>query len=229
MAAILAGPMLALACASRPDSVPATEVLAPEGMVYIPGGEFTTGSEKNSFEPDIGPLRKVYVGPFFIDKTEVSNAQVKKVWPQHLVLPNQGDKPATALSFNQTVDVLSRMGKRLPTSLEWEKAARGEDGRIYPWGNEAHFEGRAHVGKPGQHPEHKKGDSCGWGQLVAVTSYPDGASPYGLLNTVGNAFEWVGDQPTSQRPYHMIRGGAYGYPSHYNRLDSVTYEQPGAT
>jgi iron(II)-dependent oxidoreductase len=195
-------------------------------MVYVPGGEFTTGSEKNAFEPDIGPLRKVYVGPFFIDKTEVSNAEVKKVWPEHRVLPGQANKPATALSFNQTVDVLSRMGKRLPTSMEWEKAARGEDGRTYPWGNEAKFANRAHVGKPQDHKGHT---ACGWGELMAVDSYPEGASPYGLLNTVGNAFEWVGDQPTSQRPYHMIRGGAFGYPEHYNRLDSVTYEQPGAT
>jgi formylglycine-generating enzyme required for sulfatase activity len=200
-------------------------------MAYVPAGEFLTGSEKNSFEPDIGPLRKVYVGPFYIDKTEVSNAQVKKVWPEHVVMPGQGDKPATALSFNQTVDVLSRMGKRLPSSLEWEKASRGEDGRIYPWGNQPDFAGRAHVGKPGAHPGHgEKGHtSCSWGELMAVASNPGGASPYGLLNTVGNAFEWVGDEPTAQRPFHMIRGGAFGYPDHYNRLDSVTYEQPGAT
>lgn len=199
------------------------------GMVYIPGGEFLTGSEKDSFEPDIGPLRTEFVGPFFIDKTEVSNAAVKAVWPQFTVVKGQEDRPATALSFNETVDVLSRMGKRLPTSLEWEKAARGTDGRIYPWGNEAKFEGRAHVGKPGTHKEHKDHKACGWGELMPVGSYPEGASPYGLLNTVGNAFEWVGDPPTSSRPYHMIRGGAYGYPNHYSRLDSVTYEQPGAT
>lgn len=199
-------------------------------MVYIPGGEFTTGSEKNSYEPDIGPLRKEYVGPFFIDKTEVSNAEVKKVWPQFTVVRGQENRPATALSFNETVDVLSRMGKRLPTSLEWEKAARGLDGRTFPWGNDEKFEGRAHVGKPGQHnAHHKDHKACGWGELVAVDSNPDGASPYGLLNTVGNAFEWVGDAPTATRPFHMIRGGAYGYPNHYNRLDSVTYEQPGAT
>jgi formylglycine-generating enzyme required for sulfatase activity len=225
--ALLAGALLS--CAGRPATPAASDVVPPEGMVYIPGGEFLTGSEKNSFEPDVGPLRKVYVGPFFIDKLEVRNEHVKKVWPQHTVLPGQENKPATGLSFNQTVEVLSRMGKRLPSALEWEKAARGEDGRIYPWGNEAKFEGRAHVGKPKPHTDHGGHTSCGWGDLVAVDSHPAGASPYGLLNTVGNAFEWVGDPPTSQRPFHMIRGGAYGYPEHYNRLDTVTYEQPGTT
>jgi formylglycine-generating enzyme required for sulfatase activity len=228
-APLLAAPLLALACAGGGVAPPASEVVAPEGMVFIPGGVFTTGSDQNAFEPDIGPLRKEYVGPFFIDRTEVSNAAVKQVWPQHRVPPGQADRPATALSFNQTVEVLSRMGKRLPSSLEWEKAARGEDGRIYPWGNDPNFEGRAHVGRPGQQPEHQAGQACGWGELMPVTAFPEGASPYGLINTVGNAFEWVADAPTRRRPYHMIRGGAYGYPTHYNRLDSVTYEQPGAT
>lgn len=198
-------------------------------MVYVPGGEFLTGSEKYASDPDIGPLRKVYVGPFFIDKTEVSNAEVKKVWPEHKIFPGQSNMPATELSWNQTVEVLSRMGKRLPTSLEWEKAARGEDGRTYPWGNEAVFAGRAHVGKPQEHKEHEDHQSCSWGQMKEVTSNRLGASPYGLLNTVGNAFEWVGDPPTEQRPYHLIRGGAFGYPEHHNRLDTVTLEQPGST
>lgn len=193
-------------------------------MAYVPGGEFLTGSEKYAGDPDIGPLRTVYVGPFYIDKTEVSNAEVKRVYPQHKVFPGQENMPATELSWNLTVDVLSRMGKRLPSSLEWEKATRGEDGRTYPWGNEAVFEGRAHVGKP-----KKDHTSCAFGEMMAVDANPAGASPYGLLNAVGNAFEWVGDPPTSQRPYHVIRGGAFGYPEHHNRLDTVTFEQPGAT
>lgn len=209
----------------RPES-PAAEIVTPPGMVYIPGGKFWTGSERYSSDPDVGPLRQVHVDPFFIDLTEVSNAQVQRVWPGHTFLEDQGDRPATGLSFNQTVDVLSRMGKRLPTSLEWEKAARGLDGRIYPWGHEESTEGRAHVGSP---REATGPNQCGWGELLPVTAYPAGASPFGLLNTVGNAFEWVGDPPTPQRPFHIIRGGAYGYPLHYNRLDTVTYEQPGAT
>ena len=70
---------------------------------------------------------------------------------------------------------------------------------------------------------------CGWGQLLEVNALEDGASPYGLLNTLGNAWEWVGDEPTSARPYHQIKGGAYGYSEQYNRLDNVSFDQPGAT
>lgn len=221
----LAGPLLALAC--RPSSPPADQVTPPAGMVYVPGGKFLTGSTDYASDPDVGALREVYVGPFFIDRTEISNAEVKRVWPEFTLIPGSEDKPAVELSWNEAVDVLSRMGKRLPTSLEWEKAGRGTDGRKFPWGDSSDFKGRAHVGTPADHKS--KDHKCGWGELVAVTENPAGASPYGALNMVGNVFEWVGDPPTSQRPYHLIRGGAFGYPAHHNRLDTVTYEQPGAT
>lgn len=192
-------------------------------MAYIPGGEFFTGSTDLASDPSVGPLRKVSIPAFFIDKTEMSNAEVKKLKPQHSFPPGAENQPATALSWNEAVEVLALANKRLPSSLEWEKAARGTDGRIYPWGNEAEFEGRAHIGTP------RENTSCGWGHLMDVTANEAGKSPFGLLNTVGNAWEWVSDEPTKQRPYHSIKGGAYGYPSHYNRLDNVTFEQPGAT
>lgn len=192
-------------------------------MVYVPAGEFLTGSEEFHSDPSVGPLRTVTIPAFFIDKTEVSNAEVKKVWPEHSFPEGQENHPATGLSWEQSVDVLAKMGKRLPSQLEWEKAARGTDGRIYPWGSEPEFEGRAHVGTPREQP------SCGWGVLVEVTANPEGASPYGLLNTLGNAWEWVCDPPTRNRPYHLIKGGAYGYSIQYQRLDNVSFEQPGAT
>lgn len=193
-------------------------------MAYVPGGTFLTGSDEYAHDPDVGELREVSVPAFYIDKTEMSNAQVKAVWPEHTFPSGLEDHPATGLSFDQTVEVLAKVGKRLPSSLEWEKAARGTDGRTYPWGNEAEFTNRAHVGTPRDHSS-----SCGWGQLVAVDSNLEGASPYGLLNTLGNAWEWVNDEPTNSRPYHSIKGGAYGYPPHYNRLDTVSFEQPGTT
>lgn len=192
-------------------------------MVYVPAGRFITGSEEFAQDPSVGPLREVSLPAFYIDKTEVSNAQVKAVWPQHTFGPGEENLPATGLSWEETNRVLDLMGKRLPTALEWEKAARGTDGRIYPWGSEASFEGRAHVGTPREHP------GCGWGTLLAVDSNPEGASPYGLLNTLGNAWEWVSDPPTKNQPYHSIKGGAFGYPRQYQRLDNVSFEQPGAT
>jgi formylglycine-generating enzyme required for sulfatase activity len=192
-------------------------------MVYVQAGEFITGSERFADDPAIGPVRTASVPAFYIDKTEMSNAQVQAVWPEHTFSPGLEAHPAVGLSWNQAVEVLSKTDKRLPTSLEWEKASRGTDGRIYPWGDEASFEGRAHVGTPRENP------ACGWGELIEVTALEDGASPYGLLNTLGNAWEWVGDAPTSDRPYHSIKGGAYGYSEQYIRLDNVSFEQPGAT
>ena len=192
-------------------------------MIYVPAGEFTTGSTRFSEDPAVGPIRKATVRAYYIDRTEVSNSAVKAVWPEHEFAPGKENHPAVGLSWNESVEVLARMGKRLPTSLEWEKAARGTDGRIYPWGDEANFENRAHIGTPRENP------TCGWGELLAVDAYPEGASPFGLLNTVGNAWEWVSDEPTKARPYHLIRGGAYGYSEQYNRLDNVSFEQPGAT
>ena len=222
---LLIGPVLSVACLSGPPE-PAVLRSPPPGMVFVPGGEFTTGSERYSSDPDVGPLRKVTIGPFFIDRTEVSNSEVKKVWPKFEFAVGDEDLPAVGLSWNESVEILALMDKRLPTSLEWEKAGRGTDGRVYPWGAEASFENRAHVGTPREPSATKQ---CRWGELVAVTANPSGASPYGAINMVGNVFEWMGDEPTSQRPYHLIRGGAYGYPAHHNRLDTITYEQPGAT
>jgi formylglycine-generating enzyme required for sulfatase activity len=192
-------------------------------MVYVPGGDFLTGSVDLSSDPSVGPLRTVSIPAFYIDRTEMSNVDVKTVWTEHTYPAGLDHHPATALSWNQAVEVLAKVNKRLPSALEWEKAARGTDGRIYPWGSESNFQGRAHVGTPRENP------SCGWGHLVEVTALEGGASPFGLLNTLGNAWEWVSDAPTKQRPYHSIKGGAYGYPSHYNRLDNVSFEQPGAT
>lgn len=221
---------LSLGCTKTHSSPPAAEVTPPPGMVYVEAGEFFTGSEKLASDPDVGALRKVSIPAFYIDKTEVSNAQVKAVWPEHAYRRGEDDKPATGLPFDKVVEVLALMDKRLPTSLEWEKAARGTDGRIYPWGNDPESEGKAHIGTPKEDKNHgQKGHMCTWGQLVEVTAYPDGASPYGLLNTLGNAWEFVGDEPTESRPYHMIKGGAYGYKPIYNRLDGVSFEQPGQT
>lgn len=192
-------------------------------MVYVEGGIFLTGSKDYASDPGVGPLREVSIPAFYIDKTEMSNAQVKAVWPEHQFAPGQENHPATGLTWNQAVEVLAKVDKRLPSLYEWEKAARGTDGRIYPWGNEPRFEGRAHVGSP------REDESCSWGELLEVTALEAGQSPYGLLNTLGNAWEWVADEPTRQNPYHSIKGGAFGYPSHYNRLDNVSFEQPGAT
>ncbi len=227
LTALAGASLLLLGGCSLSDSLQPPETAPPPGMVTIPGGSFLTGSEEFPGDPDVGQLRTAEVRAFYIDVTEVSNAEVLAVWPEHTYPEGEDHKPATGLAFEQVVEVLSRMDKRLPSKLEWEKAARGEDGRIFPWGNEPVYENRAHVGVPNSKDWGE--DACPWGQMVEVTANAAGASPYGLLNTVGNAWEFVGDPPTKTRPYHMIKGGAYGYRPQYNRLDTVSYEQPGVT
>ena len=222
--------LLVSGCAEQAEQGPPVEsVTPPTGMAYVPGGTFLTGSDTFASDPDVGPLREARVAAFFIDKTEVSNAEVKAVWPEHSFPKGEEAHPATGLDWDTAQAVLSKMGKRLPTALEWELASRGRDGRVYPWGNDSDSSGKAHVGRPDSSEAAKGHKVCAFGQLLPVDSYPDGASPFGLLNTVGNAWEWVSDPPTEQRPYHLIKGGAYGYRDRHNRLDTVSYEQPGTT
>jgi formylglycine-generating enzyme required for sulfatase activity len=186
-------------------------------MVYVPGGEFLMGVD--GVDENEKPVRKVVVDGCFIDKTEVTVARFRKfveetryvteaeksggadVWTDasweskadaswknpHFDL--EDDQPVTCVSWNDVSAYCAWAGKRLPTEAEWEKAARGTDGRKFPWGNDpAKSDGgfRCNAG-PG------KADADGAGTVARVGSYPTGASPFGLLDMAGNVAEWVSD------------------------------------
>jgi serine/threonine-protein kinase len=159
----------------------------PPGMAYVRGGEFTMGSDAgDEYER---PAHKVAVKSFFIDIYEVPCEEYEKFvkatghkapanWVNGGCPPGQGRKPVAGVDWYDATAYAAWVKKRLPTEEEWEFAARGTDGRKYPWGNEW-LANAANAG-----------DSSA-GQFVDVGNYPDGKSPFGAMDMVGNAWEWT--------------------------------------
>jgi len=181
----------------------------PEVMVHVPAGEFLMGSNEGDpdAEDDEHPQHTVYVGEFWIDKTEVTNAQYRKcVETGACRAPttydygdptysdsSKADHPVVCVSWQDATTYCEWAGKRLPTEAEWEKAARGTDGRKYPWGNS--FDGSkvnfcdVNCGLDWK----DSGADDGYQRTAPVGSYPEGASPYGALDMAGNVWEWCQD------------------------------------
>jgi serine/threonine-protein kinase len=199
-----------------PGASPAVSVIAPEGMVYVPGGSFMMGrDEGDEYE---SPAHPVSVRPFFIDRTEVTNEDYQRFvsatgyrapvhWVDGKISEGQAKYPVVNVSWDDANAYAQWANKRLPTEIEWEFAARGTDGRLYPWGS-------------GWKPEHANAGRPG---LVEVGSYALGASPFGALDMTGNAWEWTAsdyeDYPGRKTPTSLagtglkvIRGGAYDVP-----------------
>ncbi len=161
--------------------------------VDVPAGEFTMGSDP-AVDPDAYdgemPQHPVYVDAFRISKYEVTNAQYAQCVRatvcdepravQYYSDPAYADYPVYYVSWFDAQMFCEWVGGRLPTEAEWEKAARGTDGRIYPWGNEF-AESKCNTSE------------SGIGDMTEVGSYPDGASPYGAMDMAGNVWEWVAD------------------------------------
>lgn len=204
-----------------------------QGMILISGGEFQMGRDGgNAFE---GPAHPVTVKPFFIDKTEVTNEeyaefvrQTRRQPPSHWTggrfPPGEANFPVVNVSWNDANAYAQWAGKRLPTEEEWEFAARGKDGRLYPYGNE-------------WRPRYSNAAEDGYRKARAVGSYPDGASPFGVMDLAGNVAEWTasdyrpypGSPAKPEEGFKVMRGGAFNTKAIQQTATDRFYDAPTKT
>jgi formylglycine-generating enzyme required for sulfatase activity len=186
----------------------------------------------------VGPQHTVALDAFWIDKTEVTSARYHTcveagacaapgacfVGLQTYHDATKADHPVVCVGYDQAKAYCERAGARLPTEAEWEKAARGTHGRLYPWGNtfdssKVNFSDR-NCEIRSEYTDLDDGYAC----TTPVGSFPAGARPYGVLDMAGNVYEWVSDwydggyysrSPDRNPPgpdsgeYHGVRGGSW--------------------
>jgi len=211
---------------------------ALQNMILIPAGEFIMGSDDvdaSGKSQEFGfneplylnehPQRTLRLKAFYIDKYEVTNAEFKKflidlgkytdAQIQMLIerLELQEDNlPVRNLTWFKADEYCRFVGKRLPSEAEWEKAARGSDGREYPWGND-------------WNPDYVNAGQ-GEADLTPVGSFENGKSPFGVYDMAGNVMEWTADwyepypgaeyqSPNYGKKRRVVRGGSWGGVGHY--------------
>jgi formylglycine-generating enzyme required for sulfatase activity len=183
-------------------------------MMLVPDGEFLSGTQGKT----------VKLPSYYIDKTEVTNAAyrmfcdaAKRPYPKNPIWDRQyfdkADYPVLNVSWNDACEFAAWAGKRLPSEDEWEKAARGTEGRTYPWGNWSQSTAA-----------NLKGSEDGHLNAAPVGSFPYDESPFGVLDTEGNVEEWVaGDFGDGKR---VVRGGGFTATVEQANLTSRRGESP---
>lgn len=200
--------------------------VAEPPMVTIAEGPFDMGFNGIKALEDERPLHRVWLSTFSMDLHEVTTAQYAAFlaathrpapwqWDQ-VDLSVHADRPVIGVDWHDADAYCRWTGKRLPTEAEWEKAARGTDGRLYPWGNQEPTKDLANFAL---------GARFSYSQvLMPVRSYESGKSPYGMYQMAGNVWEWVADwyggnyyerspalNPTGPEAgqFKVVRGGSW--------------------
>jgi gamma-glutamyl hercynylcysteine S-oxide synthase len=222
--------------------IPATKpaASAPQGMIQIPAAEYIFKVRGIEIEGgnDIGvdvqypwedmPRRfhehKMHIDSFYIDKYPVTNAEFKKFldasryqpkdkldflrdWKNGMYLDGWGNKPVTWVSLEDARAYAKWAGKRLPHEWEWQYAAQGTDGRNYPWGNDWN---------PHAVPVPDTGRIMA--SAANVDANPAGASTFGVMDMVGNVWQWTDEFTDEHTRAAILRGG-----SHYQPQGSIWY------
>jgi serine/threonine-protein kinase len=202
-------------------------------MVRIPDGEFMMGRDDgNDYEK---PTHKMTIKAFFIDKTEVTNEQYAEFvrqtrrnppshWSGGTFPPGEANFPVVNVSWNDASAFAEWVNKRLPTEEEWEYAARGTDGRIYPYGNE-------------WKPKYSNAAEDNILKPRAVGSYPEGASPFSIVDMAGNVAEWTasdyapypGSKAKPDPGNKVFRGGSFSNPAKQQTATDRFYDAPTKT
>ncbi|MGH8092936.1 MAG: formylglycine-generating enzyme family protein, partial [Chthoniobacterales bacterium] len=212
-------------------------------MMLVPSGVFQMGSEADDAAPNEGPTTQVTLARYYISRHPITNAQYEIFDPNHARkrARNAGEQHPVvyvnsneAAKFCQWLGARERRRYRLPTEAEWEYAARGSDGRKYPWGNE---EGRGDLGNFADRNTlfawSDREIDDGFAESSPVGSFPSGTSPFGMEDMAGNVWEWCSDfiAPYRGKPKINPRGAVSGskrvyrggsWKSRFNSLRATT-------
>jgi len=207
-------PTTSAASSAAPNVPPVAKHKCMSGMVPIPAGTFTMGDDENKEKAG-----QVTVAAFCMDRTEVTAAAYEACvtagtctatytgpYNGHDEFCNEGaagrkNHPINCIDLDQAEAYCRAKGRRLPTEEEWEYAARGTDGRLYPWGNKAPSNQLCWNGEGNSKGKGNRKSTC------AVGSHAKGRSPFGLEDMAGNSAEWTSSSDGSAVP----RGGSWGF------------------
>tara|TARA_B100002003_G_scaffold250557_1_gene290388 strand:- start:3996 stop:4802 length:807 start_codon:yes stop_codon:yes gene_type:complete len=196
-------------------------------FILIDGGRFLMGSADGVGESAEHPERWVELSPFYIQRYEVTNEEYRLFDPGHEFPAGKERHPVVSVNWSEAKDYATWLDGALPTEAQWEFAARGEEGRKYPWGS-----GHPRTGIHGNF------GGIG-GDTQPAGQYPEGATPSGVHDMAGNVWEWCSDwygpYPAGDEkdpagpdagPRRVLRGGAFGFDEWYVRAASRSAPYP---